>query len=134
MRVWEMIKELTENPDKKFICTNYDWLGVEYPHQLQHNTVACFGGKIHLDNAGLSVLKLSFATMNAEWQEVIEPVDFLTAYKDCLENGTQYNWYPDGEAEGWYAEIYKDSDGVQIRLDESVNRIYQDKSWKKVSK
>lgn len=27
---------------------------------------------------------------NYEWKEFIEPVDFLTAYKDCLENGTRY--------------------------------------------
>jgi len=93
MKTWEMIKELTEHPEKKFKCTNYDWLGEEYPHQLQHDTVICNGGKVHLDNASSSVLKLSFATMQAKWEEVIEQVDFLTAYNDCLENGTEYKCY-----------------------------------------
>ena len=30
---------------------------------------------------------------NSDWQEVIEPVDFITAYKDCLENGTEYKGF-----------------------------------------
>jgi len=77
MKTWEMIKELTENHDKEFISTKYEEV-VYYDN---------FGEIIYKDN---TAFVLDEDTLYDTWTEVIELVDFLTAYKDCLENGTRY--------------------------------------------
>lgn len=60
---------------------------------------------------------------HSRWQEVVEPVDFLTAYKDCLENGVAYGWYPGGEEEGWYAYLSKIEACPVLYLEESLEKI-----------
>jgi len=80
MKTWEMIKKLTENHDKEFISTKYEEV-VYYDN---------FGEIIYKDN---TTFVLDKDTLYDTWTEVIELVDFLTAYKDCEVNGTEYKGY-----------------------------------------
>jgi len=48
------------------------------------------GHEFYLTDDECTVLITNFVKFKEEWFEVIEPVDFLTAYNDCLENGTEY--------------------------------------------
>lgn len=76
MKTWEMIKELTENPEKKFKNHIGNVVGViDDCLVLNPNTVKSYSFNLEVDE---------------KWEEVIETVDFLTAYKDCLENGNDY--------------------------------------------
>lgn len=78
MKTWEMIKELTEHPERKY-----------------KQATADVPAKAFIDELGLlkfehdSGIKFS-PFLNEEWEEVIEPVDFITAYQDCLENKVVY--------------------------------------------
>lgn len=62
MQTWEMIKELTENPDKKF---------------------KRFGDGLVVWGDGLGYLRWEsghdYINIDHEWEEVKEPVDFMTA-------------------------------------------------------
>lgn len=84
MKTWEMIKELTEHPDKKFI-------------NVLGNKVGMIDGEVswiasgEIDQNCFVICKNEYVNnVDLNWEEVIEPVDFLTAYKDCLENDTKY--------------------------------------------
>lgn len=62
MKTWEMIKELTENPDKKFIRK---------------------GDPLEMSVDGLKYLRWEsghdYINLKHEWEEIKEPVDFMTA-------------------------------------------------------
>ena len=64
MKTWEMIKELTENPEKKF-----KRVGDEL--------------EVSLDSDNSLLWKSGHAPFNINhvWKEVKEPVDFMTAFK-----------------------------------------------------
>lgn len=64
MKTWEMIKELTENPNKKFICDDII-------------TEVKRSSEIHITH---NVTGKDFgACINDEWEEVKQSVDFMTA-------------------------------------------------------
>lgn len=76
METWKMIKELTENPDKKFMYITAGEIG----------TVENIGGAILLTEINgreeNKALKLHSGFMKQDWQEVKEPVEFAEVLKN----------------------------------------------------
>lgn len=62
MKTWQMIKELTENPNKEFVRT-IDGLHIKVNKD----------GELIWDNG------YQFMRLNHEWEEIKKPVDFMTA-------------------------------------------------------
>lgn len=67
MKTWEMIKELTENPEKKFMSTTE-----EYSALIAVVKDRCFEFQEGTSNK----IKLRIIT-EREWEEVKEPVSFM---------------------------------------------------------
>lgn len=109
MKTWEMIKELTEDSTKKFETVNYG--GMKCVASVQRNTKHSY---IQLkDEEEEKELQLSFGAhgkgiLSYDWTEVIEPVDFITAYQDCLENDMDVSNYISEEG----VVMFKGADGV----------------------
>jgi len=89
LKTWEMIKELTEDQKKKYKIKNYEWIEQEYYCQVESDVVCMHGGKVAYYQSK-NTLRLGFAILNAEWEKVIEPVDYITALKKCKETGQKY--------------------------------------------
>lgn len=124
MKTWEMIKELTEHPEKKFRCLESErWC---FEHLVESvvwngNNAIAFKG----DDGDYDLFSIR-GTLDWNWEEVIEPVDFLTAYNDCLENGTTYigfkcdRWCGEDQTMSRYAGCMvtiKDKNGASVFLD-----------------
>ena len=62
LKTWEMIKELTENPNKEFV-RKVDGLHIKTNED----------GELIWDNG------YQFMRLNHEWEEIKKPVDFMTA-------------------------------------------------------
>jgi hypothetical protein len=84
MKTWEMIKELTEHPEKKFKIVK---TAIVAYYKKCDNLLQSYIAMEYTDG---KALEFGPIVTHGTWEEVIEPVDFLTAYKDCLENGTKY--------------------------------------------
>ena len=72
MKTWEMIKELTENPDKRFKIKN------------GKATVGISDSRLQwLDDEDVEVefVFTEFILHDTEWEEVKEPVDFIEVLK-----------------------------------------------------
>lgn len=67
MKTWEMIKELTENPDKEFISTQRNLT-------LTARATKSNQGIKFIDVRGESVVNIG---LDREWEEVKEPLSFL---------------------------------------------------------
>lgn len=65
MKTWEMIKELTENPEKIFRNQNGERISV------------LSGNELYFDDGYKNIYLCD------EWEEVKEPVDFMEALKSC---------------------------------------------------
>ncbi len=76
MKTWEMIKKLTEYPNKEFKLKNED--NIVYASDLHSE------GKIELD-------QVDFITIYDEWEEVKEPVSFMEAVKSGKEISVEYS-------------------------------------------
>lgn len=82
MKTWEMIKELTENPNKKFRATNKN-----YP--IDRNTIVSVSdGDIVFKNTIMGAVKL--ISLLTVFEEVKEPVSFMEAIKSLDEGKTVY--------------------------------------------
>lgn len=71
MKTWEMIKELTENPDKRFKIKN------------GKATVGISDSRLQwLDDEDVEAefVLTELILHDMEWEEVKEPVDFMTAF------------------------------------------------------
>ena len=67
--------------------------------------------------------------MSGEWQEAIEPVDFITAYEDCKENGTEYKV----EYKSFEDQFMRNKSGsVHIESEDDFCEVEIDVMWKKV--
>jgi len=64
MKTWEMIKKLTESPEKEFKSTN--------------GIIATAEEEGYLNLKG-SIYKGNYNFLGLEWEEVKKPVDFITA-------------------------------------------------------
>lgn len=112
MKTWEMIKELTENPDKKFISRNtgifaelkaYHFIG-----NYQNKTIEIINNETQKP--------ITLHHLDREWEEVKEPVDFMTAvssgkYIKVEHHLTTYEEY-------WY---YRRLDLLMLDLADSFN-------------
>lgn len=79
MKTWEMIKELTEQPNKKF----ENALGQTVWNNNGFLVLECKETQVTISLNGYYGCK-------EIWFEIIEPVDFLTAYKDVEETRSDY--------------------------------------------
>ena len=69
MKTWEMIKEITENPEKKF-------------KEKSFGQVEIFEGEL-VWSSNMDIVIISEVVLGMEWEEVKEPVDFMEALKSC---------------------------------------------------
>ena len=92
MKTWEMIKELTENPSKKFMCKSgprkgrtvgFDGRSIDWHDEYRTN---------EFEKSYFSIK----STLNWEWEEVKEPVDFMAAVK----SGKRFKLINKDDAEG----------------------------------
>jgi len=74
MKTWEMIKELTENPKKRFKYNTGSESGIVANVQGEIMVIEC-SSKPHKPNE----LVLHRGFMIIDWELVREPVDFITA-------------------------------------------------------
>ena len=74
MKTWEMIKELTENPKKKFESTRFDIRLIAYVNSF---------GSLVVEDCKDSERQLSWS-INREWEEVKEPVSWEKAFEAGL--------------------------------------------------
>lgn len=118
MKTWEMIKKIMADRTKRFKSTNYyQQECIVYVEGLNDD---CTDVEIMLKHYGEepSRIVMTFGAeghegvMNWDWTEIIEPVDFITAYNDCLENGTKY--IPDTVDDSRNQEMYKHESGVYL--------------------
>lgn len=82
MRIEEMIKELRVNPDKKF--KNSTHLGTVIAYMEE--------GKVRfksIDKGLIVAIHVSY--LNDEWEEVKEPVDFMTAVRSGKHIGVEFS-------------------------------------------
>lgn len=82
MKTWQMIKELTENPGKKFISkVNTDLEATANP----------FTDYIKIRNikTDVDIVRLSMSVLNGEWEEVKEPVIWQEAFEAWV-NGKSF--------------------------------------------
>ncbi len=85
MKNWEMVKELEKDSTKRFKLTNCN------SNESINGIVKVVNNKICWDVS--NPLEFPLHTVigdNDDWKEVIEPVDFITAYNDCFNNGNNY--------------------------------------------
>lgn len=115
METWQMIKELTENPGKKFISDKGQNGNEMTAERLQQNIIFKYTNKyVEVDRIAIT----------REWEEVKQPVDFITAFNAlqhdrkniyCILNGKKhlyegnctgtFTFREDRIAEGeWYVE------------------------------
>jgi hypothetical protein len=100
MKTWEMIKELIENPDKKFkTLTNDD----SESYVTTENSIAIWRGA---DNYGQPLCVAVGKADCYEWEEVKEPVSFMEA----LNNGNRIR------PESWRSEHYLDIDDLLYEI------------------
>lgn len=118
MKTGEMIKELTENPEKEFISkVNKD---IKAKRSLFTDDIELYNHKNKT-----KIVKLGVKVLNGEWEEVKESVDFMTAVKsgkkirvehinvddrgvDDLIDFTSLDCLIYALGEGWDAEEVKD--------------------------
>lgn len=82
MKTWEMIKELTENPNKKFT----------YDSATKGSYVTVVDDVVVWKGAGQGgqTVAICLGCGDAEWEEVKEPVSFMEAIKSLDEGKTVY--------------------------------------------
>ena len=81
IKTWEMIEQVIKDKSKKFE-NNYGYTVGADETGTQLELIRDQG----YDTEPYTI----FLDDTMEWTEIIEPVSFITAYNDCLENGTQY--------------------------------------------
>lgn len=116
MKTWEMIKELTENPEKIF----KNQYGVEI-RVLPDNDLF-FGGEIGHNFIGIT----------DEWEEVKDPVTFIDALKSGKRVMIKHQDL-DGEL-SYMSEIYNEIDDVMYNISnyftaEGVREILLNGKW-----
>ncbi len=82
MKTWEMIKEITENPEKKF-------------KEKSFGQVEMFKGYL-VQSSNMDIIVINKDILEKEWEEVKEPVDFMAAVK----SGKRFKLINKDDAEG----------------------------------
>ena len=112
MKTWEMIKELTEHPKKKFKAIN------------ENRQIEIHGDTL-INSFSMTNFIITTKNLNWKWEEVREPVTWKEAFKAGLEGkkikpDAQHSTYPDyeelhyalmylGERPGYFKEIMLDN-------------------------
>ena len=85
MKTWQMIKELTENPEKEFIS---------YKKKSDRDVLKAksIDGAIRFSNEENRWYEVLIGVdLEREWEEVKKPVDFMTAIKSGKYVGVEYS-------------------------------------------
>ena len=112
MKTWAMTKELTENPDKEFI--SYELGGGR--DVLKTKSI---DGAIRFSNEeGNWHEVLIGVDLDREWEEVKQPVDFITAVESGKEIGVEYSGshYRNMSLPNLFYELQQDHSDTTIRL------------------
>ena len=108
MKLWEVIKELTENKDKKFVFDNGDRI---YTMSIDRSCGSKYFHLSAINDKGADISELDSGefdgnfTVNDDWQEVKQPVTWQEAIRawvygktiQCVINCSQYMF--DGNSE-----------------------------------
>lgn len=81
MKTWQMIKEIIENPKKKYRPVN----GIDGYVEFKNNQLVWNG------QGQFGQVMIVTETDENEWEEVKEPVDFITAIKSGKCVGVEYS-------------------------------------------
>jgi hypothetical protein len=94
MKTWEMLKELTENPTKKFkSLTSGEVWKLEGTYMRNFSCSGVSADRLHIDD---------------EWEEIPQEVPFLEAVKSFCEGKTvRCEWYRFSNSHEIVSEIYK---------------------------
>ncbi|CAK7069613.1 hypothetical protein [Tissierella sp.] len=117
MKTWEMIKELTENPKKKFKNKNIPYI-----------VVACNSINLLVNEEG-NYINVPF---DAEWEEVKEPVSFIQVLERVKNNLSTRITLHDEARERIYA--IRSLSGILRDLDEEfdskeISKILLEGKW-----
>ena len=120
MKTWEMIKELRENPNKKFISqkgTEYEMLA-----QIKH-------GCLYIKD---TLRRLTSISLDREWEEVKEPVDFMDALRSGKKVMIKHQDIDGGL--NYMSETYNEIDDVMYNISnyftaEGVREILLNGKW-----
>lgn len=83
MKTWKMIKELAENPSKRFKSNLYN---KELLALIKNN-------KLYIQNE--KGVEMTNIDMSREWEEVKQPVDFMTAVKSGKKVRVEHKYIKD---------------------------------------
>lgn len=103
MKTWEMIKELTENPNKKFVNA--------FGHIVEHSKPK-----------GIVFSKpksLTHISLNDEWEEIKEPVSFIKAVESGKKIKVEHDFI-DGDID-YLEENYVSLDEMFWELGENLS-------------
>ena len=105
MKTWGMIKELTENPHKKFVAKYFKDEYFAYTRESMHCEEETYYDAIVLETEGeVWPLVVDEFTKGLEWEEVKEPVSFMEAFNAlqrdkkniyCILNGKKHIYKED---------------------------------------
>jgi hypothetical protein len=100
MKTWEMIKELTENPEKEFTRKS-DGLHIKTNEY----------GELVWDSG------YQFLRLHHDWKEIKKPVDFMTAIKSGKHVGVEYSGarYREMSLPNLFYELQQDYSDKTIR-------------------
>ena len=101
MKLWEALKELEENPDKKFKSVNYN----------QEDIIISMG-------AGCYDLPFRVLDSNRDWQEIKQPVTWQEAI-EAWANGKPIKCVINGGS-----TLYKSKSGLQDSLGWAVSPVH----------
>lgn len=68
MKIWDVIKELEEDPNKLFMVSDYNYWGTEYEAQIPHALITMNHGKCVFYNG--EIVKLGYAVLNCYYKPV----------------------------------------------------------------
>ena len=115
MKTWEMIKELSKNPKKKFKRKTD---GLEIRNMC---------GRFNWEPG------YTFLGVNDEWEEIKEPVDFMTAIKSGKKIRVEHE-FVDGALERLSTEYHYLDEilyvlGIYINSDDDIRNIALNGKW-----
>lgn len=121
MRTWEMIKELTENPDKKFRRVGEDrelYVGV-------YNNFVAWEGDYALET-GEEPFEIY---TDLEWEEVKQPVDFMTAIASGKRIKVEHDILPKGSWVTKLSELAGFIDDLSAYCSRDIREILLRGKW-----
>lgn len=100
MKTWEMIKELTENPEKEFVSISSKDGEASVYATIEHGT-------IFFRNSFGKSTALYFIDLNWKWEEVKEPVSFMEAVKSGKKVRVEHGFISEVHEKEQFSNHYK---------------------------